>query len=524
MPAQVVTNQAGSEARRILVVEDDLEIQEALCALLEGEGYVVWTSGDGNEALNRLRRDAADLIILDLMLPVMNGWQFRNAQRSDPALSAIPVIAVSADASAQASAIHAEHYLRKPFKAEELLLAVERILLQQERHRLSERLRSAERLALLGTVAAGMGHEINNPLTYVLGNLQMLDEDLNALAREPDAGRRTELLSGVKLLLDDARLGSERIRAVVDGLRRISRPKAEPAGVVDLGQVLETSIDIAWNEIRHRARLVRRIESVASVRGDEGRLGQVFVNLLVNAAQAIAPGAAERNEIVVAAEQRNAEVVVSVSDSGQGIGPDVQGRIFEPFFTTKSAAQGTGLGLAVSRNIVIEHGGRIEFESPPSGGALFRVILPALLGEVSQPEESSAPVASGRGRRLRVLVIDDDPLVVSALKRLLGRSHQVTAVRGAHAALDAVDAGVVFDVILCDLMMPEMTGMDFHAELQRRSAGEAERLVFMTGGAFAAETRAFLASVRNPCLEKPFSIEELDEAMQTVAAAVETAQ
>src|ERR1700754_2102928 len=179
MQTAVSNSQSAHEARRILVVADDLEIQEALRSL--GEGYVVWTSGDGREALNRLRRDAADLIILDLMLPVMNGWQFRHAQRSDPALSSIPVIAVSADASAQASTIHAEHYLRKPFKAEELLLSVERILLQAERQRLSERLRSAERMALLGTVAAGMGHEINNPLTYVLGNLQMLDEDLAAL-------------------------------------------------------------------------------------------------------------------------------------------------------------------------------------------------------------------------------------------------------------------------------------------------------------------------------------------------------
>jgi signal transduction histidine kinase/BarA-like signal transduction histidine kinase len=519
MHTEVVSSRAGAEARRILVVEDDLEIQEALTSLLEGEGYEVWTSGDGREALNRLRQDTADLIILDLMLPVMNGWQFRHAQRNDPALSSIPVIAVSADASAQASTIHAEHYLRKPFKAEELLLSVERILLQQERQRLSQRLRSAERMALLGTVAAGMGHEINNPLTYVLGNLQMLDEDLAALVAEPDPDRRAELLPGVKSLLDDARLGSERIRAVVDGLRRLSRPKPEPGGAVDLPRVLETSIDIAWNEIRHRARLVRNIGEVGPLRGDEARLGQVFVNLLVNAAQAIQAGSAESNEIVISAEKRGKEVIVSVSDTGQGIDAQVQARIFEPFFTTKSAGQGTGLGLAISRNIVIEHGGRIELESPPTGGAVFRVVLPAGAAVPEDVEAEARRVLgeAGGGRRLRVLIVDDDPLVVSALKRLLGRQHQVTAVRSGEAGLEAL-AAATFDVILCDLMMPEMSGMTFHAELLRRAPEQCSRIVFMTGGAFAAETRAFLGSVPNRCLEKPFATETLDAALAEVAA------
>ena len=518
MHSEAASSKAYHGSRRILVVEDDLEIQDALCALLEGEGYEVWTSGDGREALNRLSRDTADLIILDLMLPVMNGWQFRSAQRSDPNLSAIPVIVVSADASAQASAIHAEHYLRKPFKAEELLLVVERILLQQDRQRLTQRLHAAERTALLGTVAAGMGHEINNPLTYVLGNLQMLDEDLAGLAAEPDAARRAVLLAECKGLLDDARLGSERIRAVVDNLRRISRPRTEPSRAVDLGRLLETSIDIAWNEIRHRARLVRRIGDLPLLRGDEARLGQVFVNLLVNAAQAIPLGAADSHEIVVSAERRGDEVEIAVSDTGQGISPQVQARLFEPFFTTKAAGEGTGLGLAISRNIVLEHGGRIEFETSPRGGAIFRVVLPALSPALHGVDGLAPPALAGGGGRLRILVIDDDPLVGSALKRQLGRSHQVSVVRSAESALQALAAGVDFEVILCDLMMPEMTGIEFHAEVMRRFPRLVARIVFMTGGAFAAETRAFIASISNPCLEKPFTPEVLAAAIAGLPA------
>jgi signal transduction histidine kinase len=500
--------------RRILLVDDDPEIRESLSSLLTDEGYEVSTSHDGRQALTLLRSHPTDLIILDLRMPVMDGWQFRTLQRADPQLSEIPVIAVSADGSAQAAAIHAEHYLRKPFKADELLLAVERILLGRERRQLSVRLRHAERIALLGTIAASVGHEINNPLTYVLGNLDALRAALTDLSSEAAA------LLDARSLLADVTAGAERIREVVASLRWLSRPRTDSHRAVDLTRVLETSIAIALTEVRHRARLEKRVGVLPLVPGDEARLGQVFVNLLVNAAQAIPPGAIDANRITVSAEVRGPFVAVEVADTGAGITPALRARVFEPFFTTKDAASGTGLGLAISQNIVQEHGGRIELESTPGQGSLFRVLLPLTAPALPPPlpEVTATPAAALVA--LRVLVIDDDDLVLTTIQRMLRGDHLVTAVPTALQALDLLRAGHRFDVILCDLMMPQMTGMSFRWEVEALDPSLVHGIVYMTGGAFAPEAREFLNRIGpGACLEKPFTPEALRSALAAAARA-----
>jgi signal transduction histidine kinase len=519
------TSESAILPRRILLVEDDGVIQESISCVLTDEGYEVWTSGDGMDALDRLRHRQVDLIILDLMLPIMNGWQFRTVQRADPTIADIPVIAISADGSPQASAVHAEHYLRKPFRAVELLHAVERAFLERERDRLSERLRVAERIALLGTVAAGVGHEINNPLTYVIGNLDVLESELVSLAEESDPRRREQLVRSGRALIGDVRTGAERIRAVVDSLRRVSRPRSGPRQTVDVRRVVETSIAIAANEIRHRARLETRIGCVPAVMGDEARLGQVFVNLLINAAQAIPPGSVASNEIRVGVSEDEPWVLIEVEDTGAGMDAEVQSRLFEPFFTTKDAASGTGLGLAISRNIVLEHGGKMEFESSVGGGTIFRVRLPrvspAPTAETQPADRLDQTVATAE-RTLRVLVIDDDPLVAAAIERMLVRDHDVTSVADARMALASLDEAPAFDAILCDVMMPNMTGMEFHSEVVRLHGAYAPRIIFMTGGAFAPEARDFLDRVPNRCLDKPFTIETVTTAITEIASANES--
>jgi DNA-binding response OmpR family regulator len=162
--------------RRILIVEDDFETRDAIAGLLTQEGLQVLLASDGQEGLELLRREKVDLVVLDLWLPVMDGWQFRAAQRSDSALAGVPVIVVSADPSPQAAGIHADTFLRKPLDGSQLLLAIERLLLEAERQRLAERLRETERLTMLGTITSSIAHEVNNPLTYVLGNLHLVDD------------------------------------------------------------------------------------------------------------------------------------------------------------------------------------------------------------------------------------------------------------------------------------------------------------------------------------------------------------
>jgi CheY-like chemotaxis protein len=229
------------------------------------------------------------------------------------------------------------------------------------------------------------------------------------------------------------------------------------------------------------------------------------LNLVVNAAQAIPEGAADQNEIrVVTRLDDRGRVVVEVHDTGSGIAEAVLPRIFDPFFTTKPVGVGTGLGLAICHRIVAAAGGQLTVESQVGKGTVFRTTLPALEGDADQA--SPLPAAVAPGRRGRVLVIDDEPLLGTAIRRMLSAEHDVVVVTAARDALALVSRGERYDVLLCDLMMPEVTGMELHAELLRSCPELAEQMVFMTGGAFTSRAREFLDEVRNPRLEKPFDV------------------
>jgi CheY-like chemotaxis protein len=190
--------------------------------------------------------------------------------------------------------------------------------------------------------------------------------------------------------------------------------------------------------------------------------------------------------------------------------PDVLARVFDPFFTTRAVGKGKGLGLSICHGIVTAAGGRIEAFSEVGMGSRFRVTLPPAEG-ASPP--AKAPAAATR--RGRVLLVEDDPLVARAVRRTLGSEHDVTCVEGGRAALAALD-GAEFDVILCDLMMPEMTGIDLHAALSQKRPEAAARMVFLSGGAFSEEARAFLSRVQNPQIDKPFEPSHLRDVVRGI--------
>jgi CheY-like chemotaxis protein len=263
---------------------------------------------------------------------------------------------------------------------------------------------------------------------------------------------------------------------------------------------------MAWHEIRHRAHLAKAMADVPPVDANAARLGQVFLNVLLNAAQAIPEGHADQNEIrVVTRTDERGNAVVEVSDTGIGIAAEDMPRIFDPFFTTKEG--GSGLGLAISHGTVKDLGGEIQASSVPGHGSTFRVVLPPAKQWHTAPPASSQDVRVLARRR--VLVIDDEPLVCEAIARALSEDADVECECEARQALARIAAGARYDVILCDLMMPVMTGMDLHAEVVRAAPMLAGRFVFMTGGAFTPRARAFLASVVNPCLEKPLDTGKL---------------
>lgn len=377
-----------------------------------------------------------------------------------------------------------------------------------ERKQLQVQLLLADRMASMGTLAAGVAHEINNPLSYVLANVSLGDESLAEIERTC-AGCRASV-ADVRELLRDARDGLERMRIIVGGLKAFSRADDDRSGPVDVHAVLESSISVAWNEIRHRARLVRDYGDVPHVRANEARLGQVFLNLLTNAAQAIAEGGVDDNEIRLTTRVDDAGYVrAEVRDTGAGIRPEIIGRIFDPFFTTKAVGAGTGLGLAISHGIVAALGGELTVESDVGRGALFRLRLPMARGTLT-PAPTLLEPEVGSARRTRVLIIDDDGLVARAVARTLSDGHIVTIFTSAREALAHVASDVGrYDIILCDLMMPELNGMELYEELERVAPTCVERIVFLTGGAFTPRAGAFLGRVPNLRIEKPFDTHAL---------------
>ncbi|HET9598835.1 MAG TPA: ATP-binding protein, partial [Anaeromyxobacteraceae bacterium] len=376
--------------------------------------------------------------------------------------------------------------------------------------RTQEQLIVSDRRVSIGRLAAGVAHEINNPLAFIEANLRFAAEELPAVAtwprRPPAEARDAErLVAELGEAIAESRQGAERVRHIVRGLKTFARSDEDQRAPVEVREALEAAIDMSAHELRQRAELVRDLSPVPRIEGNAVRLSQVFLNLLVNAVQAIPEGAPDGRVRVVLGTDARGWAVAEVHDNGCGIAPELLPRIFDPFFTTKPVGEGTGLGLSISQGIVLSLGGEIGVESEPGRGTTFRVALPPCPGE-APPERRAAAEAAGGARR-KVLVVDDEPLVASAVRRALARQHEVVVAHSGPEALARVLGGDRFDHILCDLMMPGMTGAEFRDALVRADAGQAARVVFMTGGAFTDATRAFLASHPGPCLEKPLDLD-----------------
>jgi PAS domain S-box-containing protein len=367
----------------------------------------------------------------------------------------------------------------------------------------------SDRMASVGTLAAGVAHEINNPLAAVMGNLDYIADSLGRMtegdvASMSPAMRDAWIRDEIKSPLDDAVEAAQRVRFIVRDLKIFSRsPNDAARGPVNVETIMESSLRMAWNEIRHRANLVKRYGRVPEVEGNEARLGQVFLNLVVNAAQSLPTGHAEQNEIGVTTRVDGEDVIIEVSDTGAGIPPQIIGRIFDAFFTTKAVGVGTGLGLAICQRIVTDMGGTLTVESELGKGTTFRVSVP-IARRKGHDVVAPTPQLPDTDRRGRILVIDDEELVLSSVRRILSQEHDVLAMVSAAEALAVCAGGEKFDLILCDLMMPDMTGMDFHRELSLVSPEQAERMIFITGGAFTEKARAFLSETPREHLEKPF--------------------
>ncbi|MBI5171052.1 MAG: response regulator [Candidatus Eisenbacteria bacterium] len=373
----------------------------------------------------------------------------------------------------------------------------------EERDRAQQALVEAERHASLGRLAAGVGHEINNPLAYVRLALERIGEELSHL------GTPAQVWESIGQAHD----GINRIQKVAEGLRTYSR-RIDERVALDPREIVRAAMKVANPNLRHVAQLETDLQPALAVMGDEPRLVQALVNLLVNAAQAVAERAGAGHVRIRTFATEAGEACIEVGDDGPGIDPEVRDHLGEPYFTTRGSGGGMGLGLFVTRGILDAHGGRLEFDSSPGRGTRVRMVLPATAGvtpEVSEPVESNLepPARSAPGgERPKVLIVDDEPLVLRLLGKALEREWRVAFAKdGAEALLLAQREK--FDVVLCDLMMPGISGMALADELAHRDPSLRERMVFMSGGAVTPASEQFLARRGVVCLPKPLDMKLL---------------
>lgn len=402
------------------------------------------------------------------------------------------------------------------------LVAMRDVTERQQAEALRDRLAHAERLAAIGQLAAGVTHEINNPAAYVLANLTTMQDTVRGLLANGELadGEATTQLNELTAMIEENIDGMTRISSITRDLRTFARIDSAEVSLVCLNECVKVACRLAFNEIRHRAHLVQELGDLPSIPASQGKLAQVVTNLLVNAAQAIPEGSRTQQRITVRTGTRPDGVWLRVEDTGRGIPESVRARMFDPFFTTKTRGQGTGLGLALCADIVRQHNGEMRAENGEHGGASVEVLLPydtRLELRRSRPPARNSMVQRTGATRRRVLIIDDEPLVLRSLKRMLSAHDVVTAASG-REALEGLAKDANFDAVFCDLMMPEMDGAAVLAALEAEFPELAEQVVFCSGGAFTRRTKDIVESLRRPLVQKPLTRASFEEALMDLPA------
>lgn len=510
---------AAPEAKlpRVLIVDDEPSVATVLTYVVIDAGAEAVVAGSVAAAKALLEMEQFACALVDKNLPDGTGFDVlaEMKRRDHRTLALIVTGYANIDSAVEALRAGAVDYLIKPVDVASTTRRVATMLqhrrLIDENERMQQVIAHNDRLTSLGTLAAGVAHEINNPLAYVMANLEYLQSGLTGLAPPTP-----EQIVDLRQVVEETLHGADRVKRIVADLKLFSRADRGELEAVNVKSAIESGASISWNQIRARAQLVKELGESPPVSGSSLRLVQVFVNLLVNASQAFpADRPTDQNQIRVRlGTAPDGMVVIEVSDNGMGIGPDVVTKIFDPFFTTKPIGVGTGLGLSVCAGIVQEMGGSLSVESEVGKGTRFIVRLPPRAQTGSffvAPKLPSEPLAL---RGAKVLVVDDEPLIASAIRRLLVPDHEVLTVEGGAEALALIRTDVRFDVIISDLFMPGLDGLQFYNALKQLSPEQAEKLVFATGATDTSQLRLDAALTRRPIIDKPFS----RRAMQVVIA------
>lgn len=361
------------------------------------------------------------------------------------------------------------------------------------------RIERDERLVGLGRLAAGVAHEINNPLAYVEINLRALELDARKTLADAPEWREA---------INDCLDGVERIQSILSELDGLGRPSLD-SGVHSINDIAADAARLARSQLSATTELRLHLGEPAYIKGDKRRLAQVVLNLIHNADQALAP---HSGRIEVFTQPHDGQACLEVTDNGPGVPPELRERIFEPFFTTKARRKGSGLGLALSAEIMRRHSGELTLVSRGSFGACFRLVMPevevcAQLGEASNTSLPTLPPL----RKVRVLIVDDEEALLSAYRRLLQTTHDLETALNGERALEILGTRAHFDLIVCDLMMPGMDGPTFFEAVQDRWPHLVPRMIFSSGAAMSDRARLFVENVGNPCLSKPIRPVDLEQ-------------
>jgi signal transduction histidine kinase len=503
---------------RILIVDDEPANVRLLERLLQREGYTSFRSTtDARQVLTLYGDLQPDLILLDLAMPYMDGFQIlEQINPLIPSQAFLPILVLTADITLEkrrrALERGAKDFVTKPFDPVEVLLRVRNLLetrllhLELARHNESleqtvrertQQLLQTEKLATMGGLLAGVAHELNNPLTIVIGQAHLLRHEV----KDSALVRRAQKIHAA----------ADRCVRIVRNFLALARQHTPERGEVRLNDVVDQAIELLAYELRTGGVEVvfNRAEDLPTLWADAHRLHQVLVNLVVNAGHALRGiPSGRRITLTTRFDPEHARAHLEVSDTGPGISPEIQARIFEPFFTTKPSGQGTGLGLSLCQGIIEEHGGTIRVVSKPRHGATFVIELPVVTpptaSAIPRPAES-LPAVNPK----TILVVDDEPDIAATLAEMLqGAGHRVEVATDGQMALEMLQRRG-YDLIVTDTKMPVLDGLEFYGELERRFPQLRHRVIFVTGDVLDQDKRNVLAATGALCLAKPFDLDEV---------------
>jgi signal transduction histidine kinase len=383
-----------------------------------------------------------------------------------------------------------------------------------------------ERLGSVGALAAAVGYEISNPSAAVMHNLRALTDSVGILAgiaSDPTSVAPLpmvvdEFVGEANVVLSECTVGMERIHNLVRDLRSLMEADQGTAPQADVNTALESSLSMVQAELRHRSRVERDLRATRLARCTPARLGHVLISLLSSSAQTLDHRHYRKNKVLVSTRDEPGAVTIEISDNGRGLPADAASNAFEHLFDPKARSSGPGLGLSVADGIVRAAGGTITVQSTPGNGTTVRVRLPTTQAVRASQQRIRIPSTAPLPRRPRVLVVDDEVLLLKAYRRMMGKTMDVEMAEGAEQALARIEEGREFDVVLCDLSMPKMSGIEFHRLVQTRWPKLAERFVFATGGAMNQTSKQFLDHTSLPWIEKPVAHERLVSIIEQVSA------